>query len=308
MAIAVRQVKTGVVTGEDSTVEIAPDSAVLAGSALVLIGAGVYADGSLPTPRLSSVSDTGSNTWANVTNARGAGSYSPNVYCAVAQNVGAGTPTVTGSFDSSSGNKISWALLEVTGVLTSGAVDEIVASITTVSSTSSSAGPTGTLDQANNLLILVAGGWFGVPTNPSGWTSVLSQQNGVNVGAQISHRVIATTDPQTGTVPHEATSGASALMVVLKEAAAGGALRYKFQLDPAAFTSGDTGITGYVWRNSGPDGTLAEKYEGLAGDATAGDLLITSVPVGVQIGDTITGVFFNSSDTSGIITGSVESV
>jgi len=84
------------------------------------------------------------------------------------------------------------------------------------------------------------------------------------------------------------------------------ALRYKFQLDDATFTSADTGVTGDVWRNASPNTGTSEHYTGLSGAATAGDLYITSIPSNVSLSDTIYGIFYNSSDTSGLIQGTVE--
>jgi hypothetical protein len=125
-------------------------------------------------------------------------------------------------------------------------------------------------------------------------------------GVQISYKVIAATDAQTLTVAHDSASDTEILMAVFKQAAAGAALQYKFQFDTSTMTSADTGITGYVWRNKAPDGGAAEKYESLEGDATDGDLLITAIPAGVLIGDSITGIFYNGTDTSGLISGTVE--
>jgi len=222
-------------------------------------------------------------------------------------NVAAATPTVTLSVSESASVRISVALVEITGVLTAAAIDEIVTGELTSADTSTATSATGTLDQADNLLLGVCTGSFGIPVNPSGWTNILTAQNGGAVqGALICYKVIAATDAQTLTVAHESASDTEILMAVFKQAAAGAALQYKFQFDTSTMTSADTGITGYVWRNKAPDGGAAEKYESLAGDATAGDLIITAIPTGVLIGDSITGIFYNGTDTSGLITGTVE--
>lgn len=304
MAIAVRQTATATLDAEDSTVTLSLSSAVASGSTLVVIG-GVVRRDTFADVQLSSVSDTSSNTWASVTNTETV--YGPNAIFAYAQNVAAGSPTVTLSVSESASVRISFALIEIEGCLTSGVLDTIVTGELTAAGTSTATDATGTLTQADNLLIGVCTGSFGLPVNPSGWTSVLTAQNGGAVqGAQISYKVIAATTAQTFTVAHDSASDTESLMAVFKQAAAGATLQYKFQFDTSTMTSADTGITGYVWRNKAPDGGAAEKYESLAGDATAGDLIVSGVPVDVVLGDSITGIFYNGTDTSGLITGTVE--
>lgn len=308
-AIAARQVKTSVVTAEDGTVTITPDSAVAAGSTLVVIGASVHADSNQATT-LTSCSDTSTNTWGTPTNVRSGTSYAPNVFGCVAENVASGSPTVTLNLGYASDNRVSFALIEVEKCVTSSGVDKTKTG-TSSGATSTSTAATGTLTQTDNLVILCAGGWFGAPTNPSGWTNVLNLPNGTGsaVGCQISYKNVTTDATITGTVAHESASGA-ALMYVIKAAAAGAALRYKFLLNSSTLTSADTGITGYVWRNCDPDTGYAEKYTGLEGDASAGVLYVDSgLPAGVDVGDTIVGSFYNSTDGSRpFVAGTVEEV
>lgn len=309
MAIAVRQVKTFTVSGEDGTVTVSFDSSVAAGSTLVVV-AGAYSDIATDGTRLTSVSDTSSNTWESPTNVRAVESWAPNVFGAVAQNVASGSPTLTLNLSIASGNQVSGALFEVSGCVTSSGIDKTVTGTSTTSSISTSA--TGTLTQANNLVILCAAGWFGEPSNPSGWVSDLTQKNGIGgyLGCQVSHKTTSTTSSVTGTVSSSSAGASSALMYVIKEAAAGATLRYKFLLNASTFTSADTSITGYVWRNGDPDNTVAEKYTSLAGDATAGVLYITSgLPAGAATSDTIIGSFYNSTDGSRpFVAGTVEEV
>lgn len=309
MAIAVRQVKTFTVSGEDGTVTVSFDSSVAAGSTLVVV-VGAYSDIETDGTRLTSVSDTSSNTWESPTNVRAVESWAPNVFGAVAQNVASGSPTLTLNLSIASGNQVSGALFEVSGCVTSSGIDKTVTGTSTASSISTSA--TGTLTQANNLVILCAAGWFGAPSNPSGWVSDLTQANGTGgyLGCQVSHKTTSTTSSVTGTVSSSSAGDSSALMYVIKEAAAGATLRYKFLLNASTFTSADASITGYVWRNGDPDNTVAEKYTSLAGDATAGVLYITSgLPAGAAASDTIIGSFYNSTDGSRpFVAGTVEEV
>ncbi|MCC6567028.1 MAG: hypothetical protein IT298_14815 [Chloroflexi bacterium] len=302
--ITVRQSKSFSLTGEDGDTAVSFDSAVLSGSMLVVIGAGydVNIDDAL---LLSSVS--GGGTWGSVTNARTASSWAPNAFAAVAHNVSAGSPTVTLAWNAATNNNVSCVLMELTKVATSSAIDKSVTG--TSASTSISTSATGTLTQTHNLAILCAGGWIGTPSNPSGWVSDLTQTNGMpSVGCQVSHKNVTATDSITGTVTFSDSGVSSALLLIIKSAVAGSGYKYKFMLNDATFTSADTGITGYVWRNGDPDTVMAEKYTGLAGDATAGVLYITSgLPATVSGGDTIVGSFYNSADGSRpFVTGTVE--
>ena len=106
------------------------------------------------------------------------------------------------------------------------------------------------------------------------------------------------------------TVGYSGVLYVLKQAAAASGPRYEFSLRSDTFTSADTDLEVFVWRNGSPHTVLAERYTGQAGDATAGLLKVTSgLPVDVDVADTIIGLVRQTGgtgDTSGIITGSVE--
>jgi hypothetical protein len=309
-AIAVRQVVTATLTNQGSSITITPSSAVAAGSTLVLVGA-ARVPGTGEAGILNSVTDSQSNTWGSPTNAVTSASYNGNAFACVALNVAAGTPTLTASFNQSSGMQVSWALLEVEKVPTSGVVDKTVTGVGVGGVFSTSTGATGTLTQTDNLAILCASGPFGIPTNPTNWTSVLSQQHGAVLGAQISHRTTAATTSFVGTVEHDADgSFSSAVMLVLKAAAAGAALYYEFLLNPSTFTSADIDLTAFVWRNGDPDQVIAEKYTGLSGSATAGTLVIdTGLPVNVALTDTLLASVFNATDGSRpLVAGTVKEV
>jgi len=304
--IAVRQATAISATGQTATVALTFAGAVSAGSTLVAIGTAVTTDGLAVL--LNSVADTSSNTWGTPTNVRTAGEYAPNVFVCVAQNVAAATPTVTLTLNQSADVKISWALLEVEQVPASGVVETTVVG-TSSSGTTTSTAATATLSQPAALAILCVGGWFGVPQNPAGWTNVQLVTNGTPIGSVITHRTLASTDSIVGSVTHDLGASVSAVMVVLKAAASGTTLRLAFSFDSSTFTSADTGITGYVWRNATPDSAPAQRFTGLAGAVSAGNLYITTdLPSTLQVADTVYGIFFNSTDTSGLISGTVESV
>lgn len=302
MAIAVRVLKTATVTGEDGTLALTSLYAVPSGAVLALIGAG-NSDGL--SPYLSSVADTSANTWGNVTNVRASGTYSPQVFAALAHNVAAATPTVTATYtESTSGNRFSVALLEITDAPTSGALD-VAVNNTATSGTDITTGATGALAQAANLLIACMGGWIGTPYNPSGWSSALTQNNGSLIGCQISYKTIDDAASRTETFTSSEIAGGALLVLVIKQVA-GTALQYKFQLDTATFTSADTAIEGALWRNATPFTGLATQFTGLAGDAVAGDLIIPA-DVNAALTDTLYGIFWNGTDSSGLIAGTVES-
>ena len=306
MALAIRVLKTSVVTGEDGTLALTSASAVPAGAVLVLIGTGLYSNATAAAPYLSSVADTSTNTWETPINVRAAGSSNPQVFAALAHNVAAATPTVTATFTQSvTGNKFSAALLEITGAPTASALETSV-NATATSGTSITTAETGALSQAANALVACFGGWIGNPTNPTGWSSALTQNNGVNLGCQISYKTINDAASRTETFTTSAIAGGAILMLVIKQAATS-ALRYKFALNTTTFTSADTGVTGFVWSNATPDTGTAQKFTGLAGSATAGDLIIdTDLPAEISLSDTIYGIFYNGTDTSGLIAGTVE--
>lgn len=304
-AIAVRQSRNYTLTGQTGTIAIAPSASFASGSTVLVIGAAFQA-GSGETVLLSSVS--GGGTWESALNVRSAGVYVPNVFACVAYNVSAATPTITLTVNKSSSVTISLSLIEIEKVPTTAVLDGSARTgTTTVGASTTSTAATGTLAQSDNLIVLCAGGWLGLPVTPAGYTAIQNTANGSGaglVGCGIYHRNVTSTATVTGTVAHDSSAGSSAMLLVFK-AASTVALQYKFQLDSSVFTSADTAISGYVWRNSGPDGVLAEAYTGLAGDAVAGNLLITPTPTNVQITDTITGIFYNATDTSGLITGTV---
>jgi hypothetical protein len=304
-AIAVRQSRNYTLTGQTDTIAIAPSASLAAGSTVLVIGSAFQAGTGL-TVLLSSVS--GGGTWESALNVRADDVYVPNVFACVVYNVSAATPTITLTVNQSSAVTISLSLIEIEKVPAAAVLDGSARTGTTAASAATtSTAATGTLAQTDNLTVLCAGGWFGAPVTPPGYTAIQSTANGSGtgyVGCGVYHKKVTSTATVTGTVAHDPSGGSSAMLLVFK-AASDVALQYKFQLNPSAFTSADTAISGYVWRNSGPDGVLAEAYTGLAGDAVAGDLLITPTPANVQVTDTITGVFYNATDTSGLITGTV---
>jgi hypothetical protein len=305
-AIAVKQAKQILVSGEDASISVSFDSPVSAGSMLVLIGTGnntVSYQGVL----LNSVSGGGS--WSTPTNVRAAGAYAPNVFAAQALNVSAGSPTVTLTMDAAAGVQVSGVLFEIEKAVTTDAVDKTMLGTGPTAGNTTTLPTTGPLTQTDNLLILCVGGYFGIPVNPSGWVSQLSQQNGALIGCQVSTLKVTATTAVVGEVTGESAGVTSGTLLVIKAATTGAGPTYEFTLRSDTFTSADTGLEAFVWRNGDPDAVLAERYTSLAGDAVAGKLKITTgLPAGVSTGDTIRGlvrVVGGVGDTSGIIAGTV---
>lgn len=292
--------------GQTGTIVVSPSSAFTSGSTVVVIGTAVQSGTGLAV-RLSSVS--GGGTWQSAINVRPDTDYAPNCFAGVLYNAPGSSPSITLTMNQSTDVRASFALVEIDGVPSSSVLDGSARTGTSGSSaTSTATSATGTLTQSDNLILLCAGGWLGTPLTPSGYTNVVTPTaNGSGpgyVGNGVFYKTVTSTSTQTGTVLHDASAGSSAILLVLK-AASTTSLKYRFTFNSSLFTSADTGIEGYVWRNGGADSVLAEHHTGLAGDATAGRLDITPSASGVLVSDTIMGVFWNGTDTSGLITGTV---
>ena len=193
--IAVRQSRTYSLTAQSATVEVAPSGAFAEDSLVCIVGCAVQDTGEAVL--LSSTSG-GSYTWQTPSNTRTADNYAPNVFSTYAMDVTSATPTITMSLSQPGPSKVSLVLLEIEKAALTSAKDgdsNIGTSGSGATSTSSEA--TGALSQTDNLLVLAAGGWFGAPTNPSGWTSRLTQENGTYIGLQVSTKTVTATATQT---------------------------------------------------------------------------------------------------------------
>lgn len=302
--IAVRQSRVYELDNQTGSIVVTPSSAFAAGSTVVVIGAAFQA-GTGQAVLLSSVS--GGGTWQSPSNVRASSDYAPNVFAAVLYNVSASTPSITLTMNQSSSVRASLSLIEVNNVPTSAVLDGGARTGTASSGTTTSAAATGTLSQTDNLILLCAGGWFGAPQTPGGYTAIQTTANGSGpgyVGCGVYWQKVTATTSITGTVAHDTTAGSSAMALVLK-AADVTARTYRFTLNSTLFNNTKTGLTCYVWRNGGPDSVVAELYTGLSGSATAGQLNITPSPTNVQLTDTISGIVYSSTETSGLITGTV---
>lgn len=303
---------------------------VTANSTLVVVGT-MFLTSGWPYAKCSGVASTG-DTWSTPAVLSNGYSNSGTFYTAarsfvsVASGVTSGNKTVTVSFngsdpfngeatqsvESTKGVQYRLALIEITNARTSGAIDLIVSNV--VTSGTSTAVVTGELAQTDNIQIWCHGTYTGYSGVPSGFTSLMTKSNGDDSlhGAVIAHRKVTSSASTTITQNHtETTTAVGGFVIVIKAADASGVTyRYNFQLDPAEFTSADTGIEAHVWRNGESYEVVAERYTGLSGDATAGTLLITTgLPTNVDVTDTIKADLFNTTHASaGKVTGTVEAV
>lgn len=297
--IAVRQSKTFTLTGQASPLSLSFDSSVAANSTIVAIGTAI--DATDVAALLGTVSG-GSATWGGATNTRTSGASLPNVFAAVGVNASAGTPTFSLPFttngSASTDFRATLTLLEVEKTPTSGVVANTVTG-TSTGATSTATSSTGTLAQTDNLVVLCAGGWFGVPVLPVGYTQRQLVQNGTFIGCLVATKKVTANTAQTGTVAHDTAPEASAILLVLK-AADDSAYFYEFELvdvSGAAIAAGITNIKAVVARNRDPMTTgTNEYYTGLT--STAGKILISSgLPSGLSVSDTLRASF-ESSDAS----------
>lgn len=311
-------VQTRVLTlsGQTSPLSVSFTSSVKAGSTLVIAGCAIT---SSDTATLLGTPSGGGATWSAAINTRTSGASSPNVFVAVGQNSSAGAATISLPFTAGGGSatdfRVSGVMLEIEGGMASDVVDKIVTGTASATASTSTAA-TGTLAQADQFLVLVAGGWFGLPINPAGYTSRWTQQNGPFIGVQVSTRLVSATTSVTGTVAHEVGGDTSAILVTLKGSPAV-SFYVEFEFPALQLPSAEGGIEGMMWRNVEPfstsGGTTGYTYHTAAqievdsgtkpGDATGRLLRVTGgLPPGIALGDTMRGIF---RKTGGVTKGSV---
>lgn len=147
--------------------------------------------------------------------------------------------------------------------------------------------------------------------SPTGWDALASNANGTNgvhaFGA--AKRLIDTSAAAQAVWTYTTSTNGAAATIASYALETTGTYKLKFEFDSSVFTSADTSIEGYVWFDQDPDDGAGTYYSGLSGDATAGTLYITTgVPVTVGLSTVVKGIFFNATDTSGLVTGAVEAV
>ncbi len=181
------------------------------------------------TRSVASVADTGVNTWADTTEQpTDAGSNNKQVMW-YAENVKAGTYTVTITWDSASATNVECWIDEFSGTATSGSLDVHVSAGVATGSGPLSTGTTGATAQANENVYTAAHSINGANlrplTNPpTGYTA--DESNTVNSNAaQFCSAHLNVTSTGTQTASWAWTGGNSAVMAILatfKDAAGGG--------------------------------------------------------------------------------------
>lgn len=304
MALAVKQYKAVDTTAAlgNSPISITFDSAVDAGSLLVLAGVALGND-AYDYSNLSSVSDTRSNTWQSPINRNASGS--PSVFYSYAMNATSGTTTISASMSVSTNNRYGIVAFEVTGAKTASAFDLTVGGSSTASATTVSTATSAALAQADNFVILVGGGAFGIPSNTAGYTQYLSIANGgTKIGTQVMARIVSSTSALTGTVNHELTTNNRHAILAVFKAASVTAKKVRITTGTSQIAAGDGPVSVEVWRNTNPRTDAATYYvDGITPGTDYVDL--PGIPQTWVNADTITAIVYNGTKTTGYVAGTV---
>lgn len=227
------------------------------------------------------------------------------------QNAAAGSTTI--SLDCAvedNNNFIVWMVTELAGVPTSSAHDK--GNKTSVSGTASSISvpATAALAQADSIyLVLVSAKWWydinggSAPTN---WTLDGYANANSFVCAMFASRIVTSTTglgfSVTGVANQSTDDGATGIIYAYKAA---GSSNYRVRALFDTTINGDSSITAYVWTGE-PSSVVATKFTGLTAEASGGVLLINLPSTGYTNGQSVNVLAFNSTDTSGLITATVE--
>lgn len=284
---AARVIAVSSAVGEDGTITLTnTGQAIAAGETLVLCIGATDADTS-QSVLLSSVSDNKPNTWQTPTNGVLADEYVPNAGLAFAYNVGAssaGALTVTATLDETNGVAINAALIALSNVVSAaspleGSVLKGQGSGANFTLTNSS----GALSQDVLIAVKCAVGWFGMPSNTSGWTEVLKVANGSGpgyIGMLVEYQVITSNTSLQGRVDHpDASTAGTSIVMGLFKAVSTGNLRLRITADSATLVTGQKPFTVRVWRNGNPEAVLA-KVIAVADVTSAGVILIDQTALG----------------------------
>lgn len=225
-------------------------------------------------------------------------------------NAEAGSTTVSLDFTIEDTNNYTvWCVEEYSGIASSSAYD--------TGDTSAEAGPSDTITvgsvtpaDADSLVIAAMGSkwWYYIDDDtPNDYTNN-ARYDGNSYGQfHLCHKVLSSSSGQsitwTGPADQSTTDGTLGLIAVYK-AASGTNKRIRCLYDSAI--NGDTDITAWVWTGSFTT-TYAQEFSGLTAEASGGVLLI-NLPSNTTLtnGQSVTVLAENSTDTSGRITGTVE--
>jgi hypothetical protein len=288
---------------------IASTGTIANGSTLVVAGS-VWNFENQPT-WISSVTDNKGNTYT-VTHRESGADDNAMVFLAEAVNVTGGSDvSITINFGTANGwNSIQYVVAEITNVEAS-PFDKLVTG-TSFNTTSITPTSTGTLSQTDEIAIAVVGGYANATSTPSGWTELAyaDQVLGDNPCGSFwfGYDVVTANTAIQPTWTHN-TGSFGAILRTYKTKQTG-SIRIRCNFDSSKLTSSDTGITALVWRGA-PTSVTAIEFTGLSGSATAGVLYIdqsaSGFPTNMTVGETVNVLAYNSADTSGLITATVES-
>lgn len=310
------QSKPGILSSSDSTLTVTFDNDFTPGNSIVVVVSARnyqkgYADSliNLPTDNKghtfvkrcggyripsSAYTDVG-DLWSEIYDCLNAADAAPGTHIAVAFD----PKWATGN-----ANNIFACIYEVEGIE---AFKEVGSQSGGGVSSSSVTSTTPVLDAQPQLCFTGFTAFASGVGSPTGW-DLLDSTTGVIQSAGVAKKLVTALEAVSATWTYTlSTYGAAAMVATYL--LSGSSFRLVFELDPAVFTSADTVIEGYVWFTGNPDDGPGTYFSGLAGDATAGKLYITSgLPGGLADTQPIIGIFHNTTDTSGLIAGVVEAI
>ena len=189
-ALAVAQSKGGHADGS-TTLALAFDSGTASSGSLIVVAFSIYRPGG----HSIAVNDNKGNTYVEVTGASisGASVVTSIWYCENASGGSGHTVTITDN----SGAEFHGAALEITGALTSGALDKANAQ-DDASDTTPHTGSTGTLTQADEIVVIVTGnytngtGLSGIAVD-GGWTQVSEHLNPTFQPGEVDYQIVSAT-------------------------------------------------------------------------------------------------------------------
>lgn len=139
-----------------------------------------------------------------------------------------GTYTVTLAGNYNSGNYIALYLVEVSGLVTTGVLDQSATGTTAFPGTSTSVGPTSATDTADELVMAVIS-FESTDSNlnitlPTGYTAIGVEQSSVGKAAiEACYKLVSATGTQSATWNHDGTANTGAVLATFRAATGGGA-------------------------------------------------------------------------------------
>lgn len=222
------------------------------------------------------------------------------VYLYTARNSALQTVTATPTLVAASGNRVVAAMVEMTGMLSSGMPDKAASASVATAASSITAGPTATLAQADQTaLAVIAGRWWytfnsagsgGDP--PSGWTKAFGTNDNTKFPFQVAYREVAATTALSAAwdVPASQGDGGVAIVGTFRESTT--TLRTRITFKSASGINGVSGLTAKVWRGDS-DTNYSATYTGLTAEAS-GDTLFCSAPAGAVAADVVNVVVYKT--------------